>query len=43
MSSTKQEEIDVFVNEGLLVVENDRVMLTQRGRLLANAITIRLT
>ena len=43
ISSAKQEEIDVFVNEGLLVVENDRVMLTQRGRLLANAITIRLT
>lgn len=43
IASAKQAEIDDFVNEGLLTVDNDRVMLTRRGRLLANAITLRLT
>lgn len=43
ISDSKQPEIDLLVNDGLLVVEGDRVMLTRRGRLLANAITLRLT
>ena len=40
---SKQPEVDLLANDGLLVVEGNRVMLTRRGRLLANAITLRLT
>jgi oxygen-independent coproporphyrinogen-3 oxidase len=36
-------DIDGMVNDGLLVLKDQRVMLTPRGRLLANAITLRLT
>jgi oxygen-independent coproporphyrinogen-3 oxidase len=39
----KQSEIDEMVGDGLLMVDGDRVALTRRGRLLANAITLRLT
>lgn len=39
----KQGEIDEMVGDGLLAVRDDRVVLTRRGRLLANAITLRLT
>ncbi|MFM7745934.1 MAG: radical SAM family heme chaperone HemW [Actinomycetota bacterium] len=39
----KQGEIEEMAADGLLVVVDDRVVLTQRGRLLANAITLRLT
>jgi oxygen-independent coproporphyrinogen-3 oxidase len=39
----KHPEIDEMVSDGLLVVEEGRVVLTPRGRLLANAITLRLT
>ena len=43
ISPAKEKEIDALVNEGLLLVEDERVKLTRRGRLLANAITIQLT
>jgi oxygen-independent coproporphyrinogen-3 oxidase len=36
-------DIDEMVNDGLLVLEEQKVMLTPQGRLLANAITLRLT
>ena len=39
----RRVEIDEMANDGLLVLEGDRVMLTPRGRMLANAITLRLT
>lgn len=39
----KQEAIDEMVADGLLLFDGERVMLTRRGRLLANAITLRLT
>jgi putative oxygen-independent coproporphyrinogen III oxidase len=39
----RRVEIDEMANDGLLVLEDDRVMLTPRGRMLANAITLRLT
>lgn len=39
----KQADIDEMVDEGLLAVDGDRLVLTRRGRLLANAITLRLT
>ncbi len=39
----RRVEIDEMVNDGWLVLEDDRVTLTPRGRMLANAITLRLT
>ena len=39
----KRAEIDAMVDDGLVVVGEERVMLTPGGRLLANAITLRLT
>ena len=39
----KHAEIAEMVDDGLLVVRDERVMLTPEGRLLANAITLRLT
>ena len=43
IAAEKQGEIDEMVADGLLSVDGDRVVLTRRGRLLANAITLRLT
>jgi oxygen-independent coproporphyrinogen-3 oxidase len=43
IAADKQSEIDDMAADGLLFVEGDRVALTRRGRLLANAITLRLT
>ena len=39
----KQGEIDELAADGLLVVVDDRVVLTPPGRLLASAVTLRLT
>jgi oxygen-independent coproporphyrinogen-3 oxidase len=39
----KEADIDEMVNAGLIVVESGRVKLTREGRLLANAVTLRLT
>lgn len=39
----KQTEIAEMVNAKLIIVDSDRVKLTREGRLLANAITLRLT
>ena len=39
----KHNEIDEMAAGGLLAVVDDRVVLTPRGRLLANAVTLRLT
>ena len=43
LPSGKDAEIDELVNAGLISVESDRVTLTRAGRLLANAVTLRLT
>ena len=39
----KEADINEMVNDGLIVVESERVKLTRAGRLLANAVTLRLT